>query len=415
VSYTQTRQPGPRRGWLTNPVFVLGAGFSRAISETMPVTAQLRRGLEARLHVPVPENVEGWLSYLSSPQPFLDQAANLRNLAMYHEASRHIAETVRAASLKVRKDSEPPPWLLDFTAMVNASGAGIITFNYDDLLERCDRDIAFTTGRSGPQRRLLKLHGSITESWDPQERGSFDGPDGRASGPHWQEDRPGPYRWLEHGRWEPFIVPPVQEKSQLYDIAELRDRWRKAAELLRRASSIILLGYSLPPQDFSTHELITRAATAGVDHDLPDPYRSCPRVGVADLAPDAVIGRLESGGVVQVRRLGTGPGSIPDAIVALSNEVWNCIAAKLEAMRHDPDKTPVEFEFGMPGAPRGGIKADPGPLAGVATATDLIELIENGELGYTTFADRNPVGSDIDEPVYGGETVKVHIYLGSPH
>ena len=402
-----------RAGWLERPVFVLGAGFSRAISERMPVTAQLRDELERRLGVRVPDDVEGWLSYLASSQPFLDQAANYRNRALYYEASKYIAIVIRSAAREVRKDIDPPGWLVDFAAMVIATGADVITFNYDDLLERCAPELAFGPGRiSGPRRRILKLHGSITESWDPQESGSFHGPTGQSRGPVWDEDRPEPYQWLDDGRWEPFIVPPVQEKSPLYDIPELRDRWLKAATRLRHSSSIILLGYSLPLQDFSTHALLTQAATANADEDLPDPHELCPLVGVADLHPDPVTDRLRAGGVPAVGRLGAGPDSIADAVSVLSNEVWRLIAFKLESSRWDLETTPLEFEFGFAGGPRGGVAAQLGSLADVTTAAELVDMVEDDLLQDTTYADRIPVGAEVFGAASRGQPAKVHIWLG---
>lgn len=90
-----------RIGWLDRPVFVLGAGFSRAVSSHMPTTAQLRGDLERSLGVPVPDDVEAWLSYLSSSQPFLDQSENYINKPTYFRASQHIARTIRVRARRV--------------------------------------------------------------------------------------------------------------------------------------------------------------------------------------------------------------------------------------------------------------------------------------------------------------------------
>lgn len=85
-------------------VFLLGSGFSRAISDRMPVMAELASEVRERLsraNAPLPteverlgDDVEQWLSYLADRQPWLDEAANLRNRAHFLNNSHVIGETI---------------------------------------------------------------------------------------------------------------------------------------------------------------------------------------------------------------------------------------------------------------------------------------------------------------------------------
>lgn len=200
-------------------------------------------------------------------------------------------------------------------------------------------------------------------------------------------------------------------EAPLYDIAELRDRWRKAARRLQSASSIALLGYSLPVQDFATHALITRAATSNMDLDLPDPHELCPRVGVADLDPGPVVDRLEVGGIAGVSVLGTGTSSIKDAVHALSNDVWLAAADHLERTCLEPDSTPLTFAFGVAGMPRNGIANDDDVLRRLTTATEFIEAANGGALDGVLVNDRAPVGLD-PWPSAPGVNGEVQVRLG---
>ena len=69
-------------------VILLGAGFSKAVFQAMPLLDELRNALKERVTVPeevsvLGDNLEQWLSYLSLPQPWNAESANLRNKAFF--------------------------------------------------------------------------------------------------------------------------------------------------------------------------------------------------------------------------------------------------------------------------------------------------------------------------------------------
>ena len=78
---TRGRRQEARLGFfpVTSYVFVLGAGFSKAINSAMPVLEELGKEVVGRLgddipYVPPgldPKDFENWLSYLAEDQPWL--------------------------------------------------------------------------------------------------------------------------------------------------------------------------------------------------------------------------------------------------------------------------------------------------------------------------------------------------------
>src|SRR4051794_35227749 len=77
-------------------VFLLGAGFSRAIGEAMPLTNGLTDAVREELsaHVPAQDfanvpyinsDFEKALSYLNESQPWLNEADRLRNRALFFD------------------------------------------------------------------------------------------------------------------------------------------------------------------------------------------------------------------------------------------------------------------------------------------------------------------------------------------
>jgi hypothetical protein len=87
-------------------VFVLGAGFSRAIHQGMPLMRELSEVLadqfrqafgEMDWRLPLlRDNVEVALSLLSEDQPWLSESENLRNRALFIEIAQHLSSQLRA-------------------------------------------------------------------------------------------------------------------------------------------------------------------------------------------------------------------------------------------------------------------------------------------------------------------------------
>jgi hypothetical protein len=125
--------------------FVLGAGFSRAISELMPLTdelglaalAKLRPGLPARLALdqfPRGLNFEAWLSQLAGDQPYLSVADNAENRVAFLRFSEAIAQILGERVNGVLANHYPE-WLLELLSAAHHTRATLITFNYDTLIE----------------------------------------------------------------------------------------------------------------------------------------------------------------------------------------------------------------------------------------------------------------------------------------
>jgi hypothetical protein len=275
-----------------NRVFVLGAGFSKAINTGMPVLSELTDGVASILDswgigighdLEAIADVERWLSFLADPAPWLGSSEQGRNYALFGDVSRAIHEVLTAMEVTASVRSAPP-WLFSLVRYWNSESATVITFNYDRLVELAFLDIMSKSGMywasdlysipispavqrvGGPARqrlpafKLLKLHGSL--SW------WYSGPDAEQSDPiYWMGWR-GRFGdgiqplWPEFGGESlvmdklPMLVPPAATKTPFYKNRLLAAQWAQAAEALRAAEELVLMGYSIPVTDLTVRTLI---------------------------------------------------------------------------------------------------------------------------------------------------------------
>lgn len=275
-----------------NRVFILGAGFSKAINSVMPVLSELSDGVVSNLHsrgVEIGDNleaiadVERWLTLLADPVPWLSQAEQIRNVALFTDVSQAIYEVLNAMQTRASVE-RPPDWLPPLVSYWNRTRETVITFNYDCLVE-----LAFlsTVSRSGMYRasdlygipispaaqrvggaprqrqqafKLLKLHGSL--SW------WYSGADAEQSDPIYWTGWRGRFGevmqplWPEFGDEDlvvdklPMLVPPAVTKTPFYKNRLLAAQWVQAAEALRDAEELVLMGYSVPVTDLTVTSLI---------------------------------------------------------------------------------------------------------------------------------------------------------------
>jgi hypothetical protein len=288
-------------------LFLLGAGFSKAICLEMPVLTELsekvreRREIRDNPHLAdtlvLADNIELWLTYLSQRQPWLSEAETLRNRAQLLELSRAIGETINECMIKVLHEA-CPDWLRKLVLWWNQKGAVVLTLNYDTLVERAASmrdDDAFTpppipTDRWTPiyptsllhvpiargmvggayveaRFRLFKLHGSI--NWLYSGSHSHFGETIYHIGPYqwWHPALPVPEANVdaldtERAQMEwarkkvPLIIPPVAEKVPYFQHEVLQGVWSDAAEALENARRIFCVGYSLPETDLTMRLLL---------------------------------------------------------------------------------------------------------------------------------------------------------------
>src|SRR5687768_15400167 len=130
--------------YASQDVFILGAGFSKAISAQMPVLRDLRDLLLQRLQQEpdllstpfLSQDLELALSFLSMRHPWLDESAYLRNRSLALRLSSAISEIVAERTEAVRTASPACPlWLLQLVHWMHERQAVVITLNYDTLLE----------------------------------------------------------------------------------------------------------------------------------------------------------------------------------------------------------------------------------------------------------------------------------------
>lgn len=273
---------------MSRRVLILGAGFSRAISDEMPLTDALGELVLQRTEEP-PRTFSGgyfeaWLSRLAEQQPDLTDDINALNRMRYLQITQALHQVMAEREIAVLKEA-PPTWLRRLVGVAHAMRMTIVTFNYDTLIEKATemqrlRDWA----KGNPVRsehvidrlpplppsdgmrwgsgeadtfRLLKLHGSLDYYW-------VDGDMSGATINRWPMlgswGNPFPLDERERQRAlpgrTPFIVPPAAAKSSFYQNPLTRQLWQTAAERLSNAEVVSLVGYSLPATDLVTSAML---------------------------------------------------------------------------------------------------------------------------------------------------------------
>ena len=86
-------------------VFILGAGFSKAVNPSMPLLKELSAKVRVQCGEPLPpplselgDNIELWMTYLSQSQPWLKEYHNLKNRALFLRMTEIIGEILNHAT-----------------------------------------------------------------------------------------------------------------------------------------------------------------------------------------------------------------------------------------------------------------------------------------------------------------------------
>ena len=278
----------------THDVLVLGAGFSKAVHDSMPDLATLRdRALEEAGLTNDPRvpswafqrgyTFEDWLSTLSEDQPHLSEQENRTNAALFARLRDAIVLVLTSDEAEASA-SDTPRWLNSLIHLIHHRRATVITLNYDRLFEvaliRANlRDLESNDHRQVDDRsalldipptriqqlsyrdvegwkpsltmRFLKLHGSLDWWMSPgdasgstlvREELRFNGSDML----HYLSTADHSRRFT--GR-EVFLVPPIFTKGTYVTNLVTRQLWSDAHLALVRANRVAIVGYSLPPGD----------------------------------------------------------------------------------------------------------------------------------------------------------------------
>jgi hypothetical protein len=287
-------------------VYVLGAGFTKAflpdaplrvdefggnsleeMFATFPVALELIR-LERSRNEGGKIDIERLMSRLDGGMPFDSEIADSQVRLLLTQVKQQLFDRISAA----RDGRAVPELLVRFGRHCIEAKASIVTFNYDDFLDEALWRVKSATGvgRDSPYWHpdggygffcrpsesrvlsavvymdrttpLLKLHGSM--NWRPilGARRPYMA-DAIVHHEAWVPRSPSAHHsnvdaiesLLER---EPFIVPPVLVKSVLMEQPILRLVWSQAAAMMRAATSVAFVGYSMPVTDIAAR--LTRHA-----------------------------------------------------------------------------------------------------------------------------------------------------------
>jgi len=327
---TETERPAP--------VYILGAGFSKAIHDDMPVTNELGTAIAKRLELGTnflnePGGFEAHLSNLLTRMPFLSAHQNLENRALALKILSAMADYLDQCENNATRQ-QAPLWLAQLVALWHAEKATVLTFNYDTLVERAVNsslliheqhrsdsgpvysgqiarpaptlDEVTTYSSESPSTdqsfRLVKLHGSLNWYWsssDPTSAVRVHSDEGFDVRGKLQPRRVDASMLLDR-----LVIPPVFSKDVYYSSNLNEQLWRTAGKAILGATQIYVLGYSIPREDRVVTELLKLRS------------HECP-VTVTNLDPGkrddpaSVLGRLRSLGI-PVLETWSGNAALPD-------------------------------------------------------------------------------------------------------
>ena len=129
-------------------LFILGSGFSKAVSERMPTIGELGTYIRDKIQelptdqevyerlISAPMNIEGLLTYLYQEMPWKTPEQTLSDKAAFVTISKLIVECIEEREKEVYEEREEiPTWAEDFVVYLHKEEAIIATFNYDTILE----------------------------------------------------------------------------------------------------------------------------------------------------------------------------------------------------------------------------------------------------------------------------------------
>lgn len=281
---------------MTQKVFFLGAGFSKAVNNSYPLMSELTTKALARvekgsaqqhlteLAPQITQNIEGLLTYLSTDLPWKTDTTKYANKSLYCAIVQALSDIFMeyARHEKTKDDRNSLWWQFADKIRRHAWDYNFITLNYDILLEvmlKAAYPIDLNTpsinyadfysypmawigdrlpkhffvlgsNKSKPAApKILKLHGSANWFWAGVS------PSDVLYYRNWTSDEKDN---IPMGL-KPYIIPPVLDKSSFYSHIAIHALWKQAEELLQQADEIYIIGFSFPQTDLSVRFLFQSA------------------------------------------------------------------------------------------------------------------------------------------------------------
>lgn len=403
-------------------MFILGAGFSRAISTQMPTLDDLGQRISGpfkstpsfALLPPAAQaainagrlpggSLEAWLSHLATAAPFLNAPEQLHNSAISRELVELIVDVIEQSEANTL--SAPMPyWLRRLVALWDRLGASVITFNYDTLLEQAVNasEMPWIYWENVAAElvdavavRPLKMHGSTNWWWQPGDRSIF-------------AIQPAPFA----GRWgqpapalivpgmERFLVPPLATKADYYDINVTRDAWTSARKLLNGASRIVLVGYSAPLTDLTVGSLLSHFA----DPQVP--------VVVVDQRPDEVVARLQKLGLQNAASF-QGSDPVRGFAERYEQETSSTVAPSLPQYFDEPAFSPDNPVVARVTAATGTYEVPRLPITEIVSSDDVTAIVasewQQGEVAQDRAIKAHELRKAIEDAAHDGRSVVLRI------
>ena len=288
-------------------VFILGAGFSKAISLEMPLIKELSQQVFERykganaiasdVRRMMEEDFEKALTFLAQEKPWMPESENLRHRALYLDLTNVIRGILdeKCKNPLVFGINRPAFWLEALITYWHNNHCIVMTLNYDTLIERvagsiywAGRSTIIPTGDLYPipliraaQRstatflgysrvetfKLFKLHGSTNWFYSGRSNfygeelyyvpciggldGTFDAAEGRD---------PEKFDWAKTRDKTSLIIPPILDKAIFFQHESLRSMWFQASQEVKTANKIVCMGYSLPISDLTMAQFLKSSA-----------------------------------------------------------------------------------------------------------------------------------------------------------
>lgn len=295
-------------------VWILGAGFSRQMHNSMPLMTGLAEGVRdivsSRFGNPrILANVESVLSELRTDTPWKSPARQHTDLALYEMALERIRSLLNVPYDELRSNGGEPTLGERLVNAWHINGSHILTFNYDLVVESVLGSIESRTFRDDDERgRSFCWPHSIYPIPIPHVR-TRGGQPWRLTGvPHtfsyyklhgslnfYTHEPPFQNFNLYHKHHDEvdelaeglktFIVPPTTGKQAFIEHPTLQAIWAKAADLLKNnCGRIIIFGYSMPETDTTVLSML-RSTIQSID----TPYGMLPQILVVN--PDSGAAR----------------------------------------------------------------------------------------------------------------------------